>query len=135
MKFPSLALGLLILVTSTTTLSAQNANDAPYRASELVQRWDVIVNETFESLKAFSSDEFVDEVMDLVDEFLSIGAVRAVQDHATDPQLRRADDAVKRLATTMVEEGDRHSDGSTQVTEMSFQAGRKKICPVYPFCQ
>ena len=116
-------------------MTAQNANDAPYRAAELVQHWGLIINETFESLKAFSSDEFNDPVMDLVDQFLSIGAVRAVQDHATEPQLKSADAAVKRFAIAMVEAGNRQSDGSTQVTEESFEAGRRKICPQYPFCQ
>ena len=136
-EYRSLAVILLILfrvAISVATMTAQNATGA-YRASELVQRWNGIVNQTFESLRASSTDEFEDPVMDLVDQFLAIGAVRAVQDRATEPQLKIADAAVKRLATTMVEAGNRHSDGSTQVTEKSFEAGRKKICPQYPFCQ
>ena len=135
MKFRSLAAAFLFLVLSSATATAQNANDVPYRAADLVQHWRVIINQTFEALKAFTSDEFNDPVMDLVDEFLSIGAVRAVQEHASEQQLKSADDAVRRLATAMVEAGNRQSDGSTQVTEESFEAGRKKICPQYPFCQ
>ena len=136
-KFRGPAVLLLTLLGVTTTFAPTTAQNAtgPYRASELVQHWNGIVNQTFESLRAFSTDEFDDEVMDLVNQFLSIGAVRAVQDRATEAQLKSADAAVKLLATTMVQAGNRHSDGSTQVTMESFEAGRKKICPQYPFCQ
>jgi hypothetical protein len=138
---PAVALLLLFLSVATSvatpiaTFSTQNGNSAAYRASELVQRWSGIVNQTLESMRAFSTDEFEDEVTNLVDQFLAIGAVRAIQDRATDAQLKSADAVVKRLATAMVEAGTRQSNGSTQVTPQSFEAGRKKICPQYPFCQ
>jgi hypothetical protein len=136
---PAVALLLLFFsiaasVAPIAPLAAQNTSTAAYRASELVQRWDGIVNQTFESLRAFSTDEFDDEVTNLIDRFLAIGAVRAVQDRVTEGQLQSADAVVKRLATSMVEAGKRQSDGSTQVMPESFEAGRKKICPQYPFC-
>ena len=139
-RYPRLTLILLVFVSlaparaTPGTTTAQGANSAAYRASELVRRWALIVNETFESSRAFSTDEFEDKVTDLIDQFLSAGAVRAVQDRASEPQLKTADGAVKRLAAAMVEAGNRQSDGSTQVTETSFETGRKKLCPQYPFC-
>ena len=131
----ALTIAAVVACLSPAPLGAQSATEAPYRASELVQRWNLIVTETFEDRKAFTSDEFIDEVGNLIDQFLSIGAVRAVKDHASEQQLKTADDGIKRLATAMVEAGERQSDGSTHVTEESFNAGRKKICPLYPFCQ
>ena len=115
------------------TMTVQDASQA-YRASELVRRWQLIVYQTFESARAFSTDEFEDRVTDLIDQFLSVGAVRAIQDRASEPQLKTADLAVKRLAVSMVQAGSRQPDGSTQVTEASFETGRKKLCPQYPFC-
>jgi hypothetical protein len=137
MTCPGLAvlLPILLFTVATSVATTRPQSAAPYRASELVQRWDGIINQTFESLRAFSTDEFDDEVTNLIDQFLAVGAVRAVQDRATEAQLTVADGAVKRLATAMARAGKRRSDGSTQVTVESFEASRKTICPQYPFCQ
>ena len=105
----------------------------PYRAAELLQHWHLIVNQTFEDMRAFTSDEFVDEVLELEDQFMAGGAVRAAQDHATADQLKKADDMIKRFAVAMVEAGER-VNGVTRVTDDSVHAAIKKVCPQYPFC-
>jgi hypothetical protein len=115
-------------------LFAQKDDSVPYRAAEFVQRWHQIVNETVEDLRAFTSDEFVDEVTDIEDQFMAGGAVRAAQEHATTERLKAADDAIKRLAIAMVQAGDRQSDGTTHVTPEAFFAAVKKICPQDLFC-
>jgi hypothetical protein len=124
----------IALACVSGVLHAQQKDDSvPYRAAGLVQHWQLIVNQTFEDLRAFTSDEFVDEVLELEDQFLAGGAVRAAQDHATADQLKKADDTIKRFAVAMVEGGER-LNGVTRVTEESVHAAIKKVCPQYPFC-
>jgi hypothetical protein len=124
-----------IVACVCAVLSAQRDDSVPYRAAELLQRWHQIVNQTFEDLRAFTSDEFVDEVTEIEDQFMAGGAVRAAQERATAERLKVADDAIKRLAVAMVQAGDRQSDGTTHVTPGSFFAAVKKICPQDLFCE
>jgi hypothetical protein len=131
----TLAVAVALACLAAGPVAAQSTDDAPYRASELVQRWSLIITETFDDQKAFTSDEYVDAVGDAIDQFLSIGAVRAVKDRASAQQLKNADVGVRKFARAMVAAGDRQTDGSTHVTDESFQAARKVICPLYPFCQ
>jgi len=126
--------GLVAGLVATVGVRAQRQDDTPYKAAELVQHWHLLINQVFEDMKAFTSDEFVDEVYELEDEFVAAGAVRAVQDHANADQLKKADDAIKRFAAAMVEAGERLPNGVTRVTEDSVRAAVKKICPQYPFC-
>ena len=114
---------------------AQRDNSVPYQADSLVQHWHLLINQTVEDAKAYTSDEFVDEVNELIDQFLAIGGVRAAQDRATPEQLRKADESVKRFAAAMVEAANRQDDGVKQVTDESVRVAVKKICPQYPFCQ
>jgi len=126
--------GIVAASTASVGVRAQKQDDTPYKAAELVQHWHLLINQVFEDTKAFTSDEFVDEVYELEDEFIAGGAVRAVQDKATADQLKKADDAVKRFAGAMVEAGEKLPNGVTRVTEESVRAAAKKICPQYPFC-
>lgn len=135
MKKLFLAATVVLVASLASAPLAQRDDAVPYQADKLVQHWHLLINQTFEDMKAYTSDEFVDEVNELIDQFLAIGAVRAAQDHATDQQLKTADDAVKRFAVAMAEAGTRQPDGVRQVTDESVRAGAKKICPQYPFCQ
>ena len=130
----TLTAAMIAVACAGSVLVAQQKDDSiPYRAQELVQHWHLIINQTFEDMRAFTSDEFVDEVLELEDQFLAGGGVRAAQDHATADQLKKADDAVKRFAVAMVDAGER-LNGVTRVTEDSVHAAIKKVCPQYPFC-
>ena len=105
--------------------------DSPaVQAARLVTRWTIIVSERFETARAFKSDA-TDE---LVDQFISTGAVRAVEDKAGDDKLRAADAAIDRFAIAIIRAGNRRADGSTEVTDDSVVAGRSAVCPIYPFC-
>ena len=53
-----------------------------------------------------------EEVTDLMEEFVSPGAVRAVQDKATEAQLKKADEAVEQFVYGMVKASKRQPDGS-----------------------
>ena len=56
--------------------AAQDSNETPYAATRLIGRWRTIMNQTLEDTRAFASEE----VSDLMEAFVSPGAVRAVQD-------------------------------------------------------
>lgn len=100
------------------------------QAAQLVTRWTIIVTERFERNRAFKSDT-TDE---LVDQFISIGAVTAVRDKAGDDKLRAADAAVDRFAIESIKAGRRNDDGSVEVVDAAVVAGIKAVCPAYPFC-
>src|SRR5262249_15557174 len=78
--------GFLVIVAlaivSSAGAAAQNSNETPYAASRLIGRWRTIMNRTLEDTRAFAAEE----VTDLIEEFVSPGAVRAVQDKATGAQ-------------------------------------------------
>jgi len=131
----TLCAAVIAVACVSGVLAAQQKDDSvPYRAADLVQHWHLIVNQVFEDMRAFTSDEFVDEVLELEDQFLAGGGVRAAQDHATADQLKKADDTVKRFAVAMVKAGER-LNGVTRVPEDSVHAAIKSVCPQYPFCE
>ena len=131
----ALAVALATATLASAGVRAQQKDDSvPYKAAELVQHWHLLVNQIFEDRKAFTSDEFVDEVLELEDQFMAGGAVRAVQDKATPDQLKKADEAMKWFATEMVNAGEKLDNGVTRVTQESVVAAIRKICPQYPFC-
>jgi len=109
---------------------AQNSNETPYAASRLIGRWRTIMNRTLEDARAFASEE----VGDLMEEFVSPGAVRAVQDKATEEQLKKADAVLERFVIAMVKASPRRPDGSVVVETSAVEAAEKAVCPVYPFC-
>ena len=130
-----LAVMAALVALATLAGAAQKTDDTvPYKASELVQHWHLLVNQVFEDRRAFTSDEFVDEVLELEDQFMAGGAVRAVQDHASAEQLKAADEAMKRFAAEMVNAGEKLENGVTRVTAESVVTAAGKICPQYPFC-
>lgn len=131
-----LAAGVVAAMMATAVMAAPQKQDdsVPYKAAEILQHWHLLVNQIFEDKKAFTSDEFVDDVLELEDEFMARGAVRAVQDHATAAQMKTADEAIQRFAVEMVSAGEKLDNGVTRVTEDAVLAAVKKICPQYPFC-
>jgi hypothetical protein len=112
-------------------LDAQNGqNDTPYVATKLIWRWRGIMNATLEESRAFASEP----VLDMMEVFVSPGAVRAVQDKLNEEQLKKADAVVERFALAVVRLASRQDDGSRIVEEEAVQAAEKATCPVYPFC-
>jgi hypothetical protein len=122
---------LLLIACASGTRAAQDSNETPYAAARLIGRWRTIMNRTLEDTRAFAAEE----VADLMEEFVSPGAVRAVQDKATEAQLRKADDAVERFVYAMVKASTRQPDGSVVVEASAIEPAARAICPVYPFCQ
>lgn len=122
---------LLLIACASGTRAAQDSNETPYAAARLIGRWRTIMNRTLEDTRAFAAEE----VTDLMEEFVSPGAVRAVQDKATEAQLKKADDAVERFVSAMVKASARQPDGSVVVEASAIEPAARAICPVYPFCQ
>jgi len=121
---------LLFVSPAFAALGAQPSDDTPYAASRLVGRWRTVMNRTLEEDRAFASEP----VADLMEEFVSPGAVRAVRDKADEAQLQKADEVLKRFVDAMVKAGEKRPDGSVVVEESTIEPARKAICPVYPFC-
>jgi hypothetical protein len=75
-----------------------------------------------------------EEVADLMEEFVSPGAVRAARDKASEEKLRQADETLRRFVDAMVKASARQPDGSVIVEPSSIAPAAKAICPAYPFC-
>jgi hypothetical protein len=132
---PSLkTLGLLAVTTLVIagggTQAAQDSSETPYAAARLIGRWRTVMNRTLEDTRAFAAEE----VSDLMEEFISPGAVRAVQDKATEAQLKKADETVEQFVYALVKASKRQPDGSVVVEASAIEPAAKAICPVYPFC-
>ena len=126
-----LAAVALSSVVAVEGLGAQGGqNDTPYAATKLIWRWRGIMNQTLEDSRAFASEP----VTDMMEVFVSPGAVRAVQDKLNEEQLKKADAVVERFALAVVRLATRQEDGSRIVEEETVQAAEKATCPVYPFC-
>ena len=126
--FRMIAIATVMAVSAPSALVAQN--ETPYVASRLIGRWRTIVNRTLEDSRAFASED----VGDLIEEFLSPGAVRAAQDKAGEEQLKRADAVVERFVYAAIKASQRQPDGSVIVEASAIEPAEKAICPVYPFC-
>jgi len=124
----AVALSSIVAVVSLDAQGGQN--DTPYVATKLIWRWRGIMNKTLEDSRASASEP----VIDLMEVFVSPGAVRAVQDKLNEEQLKKADAVVERFALTVVRLASRQDDGSRIVEEEAVQAAAKATCPVYPFC-
>lgn len=123
----SLAVALSVAV-ATAALGAQDRT--AYRATELIQRWRIIINTIFEERRA-SAEEPISDAIEIA---ISPGAVKATQDGVNEPRLKTIDAVVERFAVAMVAAGERSGDGHTVITEAAVDAGMKKVCPAYPFC-
>ena len=121
---------LFLIAGASGTPAAQDSNETPYAATRLIGRWRTIMNQTLEDTRAFASEE----VSDLMEAFVSPGAVRAVQDKASEAQLKKADEALERFVYAMVKASQRRPDGSVVVEASAIEPAAKAICPVYPFC-
>lgn len=122
---------LIAIACASGIGAAQDSNETPYAASRLIGRWRTIMNQTLENARAFAAEE----VTDLMEEFVSPGAVRAAQDKATEAQLKKADEALEQFVYAMVKASRRQPDGSVIVEASAIEPAAKAICPVYPFCQ
>ena len=122
---------LLLSTTAATVAVAQPSDDTPYAASRLVGRWRTVMNRELEDERAFAPEP----VTDLMEEFVSPGAVRAVRDKASEAQLVKADEVLRRFVAGMTKAGERRPDGSVVLDESTIEPGRRAICPVYPFCE
>src|SRR5262245_20992158 len=118
------------VIACSGTLAAQDSNETPYTASRLIGRWRTIMNRTLEDTRAFAAED----VSDLMEEFVSPGAVRAVQDKASEAQLKKADEAVEQFVYALVKASTRQPDGSVVVEASAIEPAERAICPVYPFC-
>ena len=121
---------LFLIAGASGTPAAQDSNETPYAATRLIGRWRTVMNQTLEDTRAFAAEE----VTDLMEAFVSPGAVRAVQDKATEAQLKKADEALERFVYAMVKASQRQPDGSVVVEASAIEPAAKAICPVYPFC-
>jgi hypothetical protein len=121
---------LVALVACGAAPRAGGQDRTAYRATELIQRWRVIINTTFEERRA-SAEEPINDAIEIA---ISPGAVKATQDGVTEQRLKTIDAVVERFALAMVAAGERGGDGSTIITEEAIEAGLKKVCPAYPFC-
>ena len=120
----------LVIACASSTPAAQDSDETPYRATRLIGRWRTVMNRTLEDARAFAAEE----VTDLMEAFVSPGAVRAVQDKATETQLKKADEALVRFVYAMVKASPRQPDGSVVVEASALEPAAAAICPVYPFC-
>jgi hypothetical protein len=101
------------------------------RAHELVIHWQQIVYPKFEDARAFISEENTD----ILNAFLSGGAVKSIQDRKTTPaDVKKADEAIARFVNAMIAAAPRQPDGSRVLDAAAYQAAREKTCPLYPFC-
>src|SRR3954464_8848546 len=119
-----------VVSSAASVLVAQAPNEVPYQATRLIGRWRTVMNRALEDARASATES----VTDRMEEFVSPGAVRAVQDNASEEQLKRADAALERLVYAMVRAGTRQPDGSVIVEEAALDPARRPICPAYPFC-
>lgn len=114
----------------SAVLAAAAQGDTPYAATRLIGRWRALMNTTLEESRAFASEP----VAELMEIFVSPGAVRLIQDKATDEQVEKIDAVVERFVLAAVRAGHRQPDGSTIVEEAAIESAQAAICPVYPFC-
>lgn len=120
----------LVMPSGAVALRAAAQNQTPYVATRLIGHWRAIMNNTLEDSRAFAPEG----VLDQMEVFVSPGAVRVVQDKASDEQLKKVDAVVERFALAVVRAGSRQPDGSVIIQESAVEAAEKAICPVYPFC-
>ncbi len=126
----AVVLALLAAGAASDAVDAAVQEGTPYAATRLIGRWRAIINATLEDSRAFAP-EAVGELMEI---FVSPGAVRLVQDKANEDAVRKADAVVERYALAVVKAGARQPDGSVIVGEAAVDAAERAVCPVYPFC-
>lgn len=126
-----LAVVVAIAACSRPAPAAQNSSETPYAASRLIGRWRTVMNRTLEDSRAFAAED----VIDLMEMFVSPGAVRAVQDKASEEQLKKADAALERFVYALVKASAKRPDGSVVVEASAIAPAEKSICPVYPLCE
>lgn len=91
-------------------------------------------NKVFEQRKVLLTEEARGPLRNFIEQ----GAVKLETAHASEAEIRAAEEAVRSLAMDMAlhaERGGPGTRGVVEVLEKDFQAIRKKICPLYPFCK
>src|SRR3954462_3017933 len=109
MRLQSVSVVVCVLCAAAA-VTAQNAdvNEAPYAATRLIGRWRTVMNRTLEDSRGVASEPGAD----MMEEFVSPGAVRAVRDKANEEQPKRADAVLERFVYALVKAGSRQPDGS-----------------------
>ena len=120
----------VFIVVAVPAILAAGQDRTAYRATELIQRWRIIINTTFEERRAAAEEP----IMDSIEVVISPGAVKATQDGVNEQRLKTIDAVVERFALAMVAAGEHGNDGSTIITETAIDTGMQKVCPAYPFC-
>jgi hypothetical protein len=101
------------------------------RAHQMVIHWQQLVYPKFEDARAFISEENTD----ILNAFMSGGAVKSIQDRKTTAaDMKKADEAITRFANAMISAAPRQPDGSRVLDAAAYQTAREKTCPLYPFC-
>jgi hypothetical protein len=121
---------VLVVAAAVAVPLAQNSRETPYAATRLISRWRTVMSSALESARAFAAEDVADEM----EVFISPGAVRAIQDKATEEQLKKADAVLERFVAAMVRAGEKRPDGSVIVDAATIEPAAKAVCPVYPFC-
>ena len=130
-RHPLALVTFLILSSFSARTAWQDAERDPSRAAKLVTRWTIVINQQFEESKATPTDES----LELLDELMSVGAVRAVRDHATDRQLQAADANMARFIIAMAKASARQPDGSVELDAAAFGEALRALCPLQLFCE
>ncbi|MBZ5558213.1 MAG: hypothetical protein LAO77_13145 [Acidobacteriia bacterium] len=121
---------MFLLVLVVALLFSPQQSDLQ-RAHEMVIHWQQIVYPKFEDARAFISEENTD----ILNAFMSGGAVTSIRDRKTMPADRKkADEAITRFANAMISAAPRQPDGSRILDATAYQTAREKTCPLYPFC-
>lgn len=123
-------IALAMLLTLFGVTAGAQRDDTPYAASRLIARWRTVMTLALDESRASASED----VADLMEEFVSPGAVRAARDKAGEERLRQADETLRRFVDAMVKVSTRQPDGSVIVEPSSIPLAAKAICPAYPFC-
>lgn len=99
--------------------------------SEIVELFTKSATAVFERAKAKPSADATGLLRDLIAE----GVSRLVSDKRTsDRDISAVVELMRRFAGEMVKHGTRQQDGTIRLTDDSFAAAQRSVCPLYPFC-
>jgi hypothetical protein len=114
-----------VLTMLTVSASAQRSE------SEIAELFEKTAANVFERGRAKQSKESAALLHDLIVE----GASRLVSEKRNSkPEISTAAGIIRRFAGEMVKHGARQPDGTLRLTESSFAAAQRSLCPLYPFC-
>jgi hypothetical protein len=98
---------------------------------EITDTFQKAVQEVFEKAKAAPDKDAASLFRDLLEQ----GADRMVSERRTSNRdLGAATKLAREFAQEMVKNGERRPGSKVTLTEKSFSAAQKALCPLYPFC-